>query len=261
MSQRLGQSQPRSRSLLDVRYLALSPRTSEGIRRRLRSVLDIDVVPAAETLPGHVMGVLARQRINCVLDVGANVGEFGKLLRSGGYEGKIVSFEPVPEVFRVLERAAANDASWFVYNVALGEQSSTRTINVSSDSHFSSMLPTNEYGRSRFSGAVVERQAQITQQKLDDIYPSFVSNGDRIYLKTDTQGWDLHVLRGAQELLDRVRALQVEVGFTPIYDGMPTSVDVIDYVTDQGFQLTGIFPVSRDEDLRLTEADYVLVRP
>ena len=58
--------------------------------------------------------------VNCVIDVGAHVGEFYQLLRHLGYVGRVVSFEPVPESFAKLKRVAATDPHWRGYNVALG---------------------------------------------------------------------------------------------------------------------------------------------
>ena len=51
------------------------------------------------------------------MDVGANAGQFEELLRHRGYAGRIISFEPVKEVFRELEntfRSGACDHRHFV---------------------------------------------------------------------------------------------------------------------------------------------------
>src|SRR5437763_15477036 len=69
--------------------------------------------------------------INCVVDVGAHFGEYGTLLREGGYRGPIVSFEPVEASFRELQRSSAGDANWITYCCALGELNGSMTMNVS----------------------------------------------------------------------------------------------------------------------------------
>jgi len=43
----------------------------------------------------HLQALFARLKIDCVIDVGAHLGQFGRLVRRLGYEGTIISFEPV----------------------------------------------------------------------------------------------------------------------------------------------------------------------
>ena len=72
--------------------------------------------------------ILKRYQINTVLDVGANEGQFVEELRQMGYEGKIISFEPVSTVFAQLAQKAQNDPNWDVYNLALGEENTEKSI-------------------------------------------------------------------------------------------------------------------------------------
>jgi hypothetical protein len=82
---------------------------------------------------------------------------------------------------------------------------------------------------------------------------------DRPYLKIDTQGFDIEVLRGAGDSLPAVKALQTEASVIGIYKGMPQYMDTIRYLEQRGFDITGLYPVSRDSALRLVEFDCVMI--
>jgi hypothetical protein len=58
--------------------------------------------------------VLRSRDINCVIDVGGNQGHFGQLVRTLGYTGRIVPFEPSPSSLPALSKLAAQDAQWEV---------------------------------------------------------------------------------------------------------------------------------------------------
>ena len=44
-----------------------------------------------------------------------------------------------------------------------------------------------------------------------------------------------------------------------IYKGMPQYMDIIRYLEERGFDITGLYPVSRDSALRLVEFDCVMI--
>ncbi len=98
-------------------------------------------------------------------------------------------------------------------------------------------------------------------RRLDAILPQLVPAGvERIFLKLDTQGWDIEVLEGASGCLERIMALQLEVSARPVYEGMPTYLEALGYATSLGFALTDAVPVVRDSRNRVIEFDCVLVR-
>ncbi len=82
-------------------------------------------------------------KIDCVLDVGANAGQFARHVRSTGYKARIESFEPLPAVFESLEASALSDPDWTAHGYALGSKNESRIFNISAHSLSSSFLPLN----------------------------------------------------------------------------------------------------------------------
>jgi len=88
----------------------------------------------------HLINLIQRYQVNCILDVGANRGQFGLLLRSLGYQGWIISFEPVKSTFEILRAVREKDPAWDAYNYALGSEDTTKMIRVIKNSDLSSFL-------------------------------------------------------------------------------------------------------------------------
>src|SRR5205807_2909453 len=91
-----------------------------------------------EPVHRHLAELFARVAPDCVLDVGANAGQYAQMLRRHGYRGWIVSFEPVRGAFEELEQAAGRDARWRAFRRALGARSERRRIEVAGVSQLSS---------------------------------------------------------------------------------------------------------------------------
>jgi FkbM family methyltransferase len=213
----------------------------------------------------HLLHVFRAFDINVVLDVGAHFGEYATFLRESGYRGHIVSIEPIQENFDILTCHARGDLRWTAHRLALGTSESPASINVSHCTDFSSFLSPNDFCGQRFGEkGRVERTELVPMKRLDAILDDLVTHVEnpRIYLKIDTQGWDLNVLRGAAGVLQRVLALQSEVSVQNIYCGMTSYLDAIREMSDLGFSLSGLFPVCQAEDgITVVEFDCVMVRP
>ena len=186
--------------------------------------------------------------IDCVIDVGAHHGEFGAFLRSIGYGGQVVSFEPVSQAFHELKQRASTDPNWTVHQFALGGATEELDINIAEGSDLSSFLaPMTETlpGWARRERTVV-REERVQVCRLDDIYQDVVQRSAKpnVFLKMDTQGWDIEVLKGASGIIDDIRMLQTEVSFKPLYLGMPDFCTSIRAVQQAGFDVVALFPVA-----------------
>jgi len=163
----------------------------------------------------HLKKLLDLKKINVVLDVGANEGQFSHELRMIGYKGYILSFEPVNKVFNILNESFKNDDKWIGFNFALGNENKETTINISDITLMSSLLES-------IGDSYIEKE-KISIKKLDDELLNIIKYipNPVVFLKMDTQGYDLEVFKGASGCLDLIQGIQSELSVQPLYKNMP----------------------------------------
>jgi len=213
----------------------------------------------------HHLGILLRKlRIDCVIDVGANRGQFGAMLRGLGYRGRIASFEPLAPCRAALEERAKGDSAWQVHPLALGAAPGRRRFRELEFAELSSFLAPADAAAERFGpGARLRGEREVEVHRLDELFPRITEGlpAPRVFLKMDTQGFDLEVFRGAAGCLERVAALQSEMSVLPLYEGMPDYLEALAAYRAGGFEVTGFYPVFRErESLVIGEFDCVMAR-
>ena len=246
--------------------------TLKRLVERGASRLGYEVIPSwrlkAFEHARHLRRLFGQLEIDTVLDVGANDGGYRELLRDFvGFKGRIVSFEPVPAVYSALEKGAGSDPKWKGYQMALGDEDGDLDIHVTKRTTMSSFL-TRDESRLRSLGyphllnvTDVVRTERVPVRRLDTIFDEVTQGGKdaRVYLKCDTQGFDLKVMAGARESLRSIMALQIELSIKPIYAHAPAYSEVLERMTGYGFDVTGLYPVRRDELFRIVNFDCVMI--
>lgn len=209
------------------------------------------------------IGALLRMyRVDCVIDVGAHKGQYATRLRQAGFRGQIVSFEPVPDVFVQLERAAADDPRWAVHPFALGREDGETTMNVVPGT-LSSLLPATEFGAGRYPKLQRAEQVTVQVRRLDGLLDGLLAGSadPRPYLKLDTQGYDLDVFAGLGDRAADLVGMQSEVALMRIYEGAPRMYEALEAYEAAGFEVAGMYPLSRQgRTARVLEYDCVMVR-
>lgn len=195
--------------------------------------------------------------INLVLDVGANDGGYGREIRDRGYQGLIISFEPNPNAFKRLIKNIKNDKKWIAFQYALGDSSGKLNLHVTENDVMSSFKEVTKFGDTKDTATKEEINTAVNT--LD----SFLDNENywdkNIYLKIDTQGYEMEVLRGSENSLNKIRAVQAEISLIHTYIGQPDWVDVILWMRNRKFELSTAI-CNSIVGVQVREFDFVFVR-
>ena len=205
----------------------------------------------------HLVDLLARLRSNVFLDVGANCGFFSKHLRASGYRGHLFSFEPISDDFQKIVALAKGDAMWHAYEYALGRTDEMKDFFIrrtAEQNVLSSFLPMKADDN-------LKERITVRLRRLDKVLPELLADipDPRIFLKMDTQGFDLEVFAGVGKYREKIVGLQSEISVVPLYDGMPHYTEALAHYEAHGFVLMDFFVVNRAGDGRIIEYDCVMV--
>ena len=218
-----------------------------------------DIVP----LPPHwisdeyVYQQIADLRLDVVLDVGANDGYFARKLRSAGYSGRIISFEPQSVPFLALRDQAALDSNWESHRLAIGQEAGTLSMHVSAFSPSSSLLPIGNLHVDLMPETSEVGVEDVTVVRLDEWLSFADVVSTRVFLKLDVQGYELPALRGAGSLLHSFVGALVELNFAQLFDGQSNYYDVMTILEIAGLRfvrLTGVHSHPRTGDLLWADA-------
>lgn len=209
--------------------------------------VDIRAYKPARSESARLAKLLESHNIDIVLDVGSNHGQYARQLRSIGYKGRIVCFEPLSEAFRLLSEYAKKDGKITIApRMALGDHAGTVLINVSANSESSSLLLVSETHLKAEPLVKPIGTEMVPLNRLDDVVSGYLADTNSIFLKIDVQGYEMSVLRGAEELLQKAKGVQLELSLEPLYVDEPLYREMIEVVESLGFELYDINPCFSD---------------
>ncbi|WP_395052701.1 FkbM family methyltransferase [Flavobacterium sp.] len=210
------------------------------LKRGFNSIFGIEIVKYPTHELDRRIKLIKSYNIDVILDIGANIGQYGSEMRNLGFKGEILSFEPMKNAFKKLQKNASSDSKWRVFNFSLGERNGETTINIAKNSVSSSLLDNlPQLIESAPDAEFVEKET-IEIKKLDSIFDSLNLSGKNIYLKIDTQGYEEMVLLGAEKTLDKVTGLQIEMSFIASYKGSITFDEMKNKLNLMGFKLLAL---------------------
>lgn len=222
------------------KFLYKNKSTLLKIKRSANTLLGFDLIKYPTPELDRRIKLIQNYKIDVIVDIGANIGQYGGEMRNLGFKGEIISFEPMKKAFEKLEKNASNDKNWKVFNWSIGEKDGQTTINVAKNSVSSSLLENlPQLTESAPQAAFLEKE-KIEIRKLDSIFKDLGLQNKNVYLKIDTQGYEEMVLLGAESSLNFVRGIQIEMSFIPSYKGSMTFDQMKTKLNDLGFYLMAL---------------------
>jgi len=211
---------------------------------------------------GRIGKLLRFYEISTVLDVGANIGQYGRMLRRElGFVGEILSFEPMSPEFQRLQQVTRGDSRWRAFNFGFGDRTSSMTINVAANSASSSLLKrTHRLSRVAPETEFVGKQ-EVQLRTVDDVYEEFGLSDQRVYLKIDAQGFEGKILKGAERALGKIDAVQIEMPLQATYEGALRFEEILQLLMEREYRLVHLVPGLFDKKTgELLECDGIFYR-
>jgi len=205
--------------------------------------------------------VIDKQNINLVLDIGASEGFYAEELREAGYKGRIMSFEPLGGSYARLNKSSEKDPLWDTFNMALGDKEDEVEMSVSGHVTSSSLLQMTDAHLNALQSSATVSKEKIKVRPLNSFIGNQIKTSDRIYMKVDVQGFEMFVLAGADKVLEQVEAMEMELSLTPLYQGGPLFLDMIQHLQKLGFVLVSLSHVFTDPNTeQLLQVDGIFIK-
>lgn len=189
----------------------------------------------------QLLKALEKMGIDLVFDVGANAGQFGSEMRSAGYRGELVSFEPLADAHAKLQAAAKRDLKWHVHpRCAVGDVDGEIQFNIAGNSVSSSVLPMMESHEMAAPGSAYVASERVPVFRLDSLVAGYNISAKRPFMKLDTQGFEWQVLDGAKKTLRSLQGILCELSLVPLYQDQHLWRETIDRLEREGFTLWSV---------------------
>ncbi|MDR3476860.1 MAG: FkbM family methyltransferase [Gammaproteobacteria bacterium] len=203
----------------------------------------------------HIKSRTLMTEKSVILDIGAYHGDFTSCLLSSDIE-KAILFEANQDNFDLLENTFKNNEKVKVVKSAIGDREGELQFYCDNDLATGSILP---YQYKSDDASDVKQQ----RVKLTTIDAYFTQNPlfqPIALIKTDTQGNDLNVLKGAEQIIKSHRPwIVIELIFVPLYKNQGNPHEIASWLAKQGYTQSGMFNIHYTADGWMAFADGIFI--
>lgn len=176
--------------------------------------------------------------LDILFDVGANIGQTRNYFRFHIPAAKIYSFEPVKGTYQQLEKSASGDTNCVLENMALGDEAGEKTIRL-----FDADMTVLNSLRDDVMNSNANAKEETIQIDTLDHYCD-INNIKKIdLLKIDTEGFEINVLKGAEEMLQNgsISFVYCETGFQKTNQRNTYFPELTEHLSRHGYYFFGLY--------------------
>ena len=198
---------------------------------------------------------LPRLNYRYVIDAGANRGSFTDAFLRLHRPQRVLLVEAIPELAESLRARYSGDPRISVVAAALSDQNGEAQFEINRSEASSSLLPIDPRNSEWFARDLsVARSIQVPTITLPELM-----NREKLptvdLLKLDLQGAERLVLRGGEDVLDRIQVIYTEIFFEQLYADAWLFWDTNEFLSHRGFKLCGLSNIVHAPDGDLVQAN------
>lgn len=193
----------------------------------------------------------------CIVDVGANVGDWTAGLLDFYRPSRVICIEPDPRLAARLRKRFAAHPAISVVERAVGSAPGSAVLHVMEDPGFNSLRRPDQQAQALYPPTFrVKETVKVEIQPLDFL----LADVPRIrLLKIDVQGYEREVLAGAVDVLRRTDCVLMEVNFKTHYEGEAGFAELAELMRQHGFAI-GNYSEPKGGKRQALYADVLYVR-
>ena len=183
--------------------------------------------------------------INVFVDVGAHEGETSNLFSKYLNIKKIYCFEPSSINFKNLKKKIVKKENIFLFNFGLGDRDGEGDFNQLEESSSSTLVELNQKSKyfikkKKILNLFIKKNFKIFSQSVNIMkLKNFIDNNSIEYidiLKIDTEGYEMKVIKGAEDKIKNIDYIYFEHHFDDMLKKNYTLTDVHNYLVKNGFE-------------------------
>ena len=186
---------------------------------------------------------LQNRSIKNIIDVGAHKGEFAQNALQIESVNKIVAFEPQKKIFSLLKEKFFDNDKVVLNNFALSEKVEKRIMKINKMTATSTLNHeiNNDSLYFKFKSFLLyQKNSIIDEEEIDTTtFDAFFNEeifNENTLLKIDTEGYEMHVLKGSEQKIKEIKYILIENQFSKMYKNVNFK-DCHDFLRKKNFKL------------------------